>query len=250
MEKSIYTAVIIDDEKSARDVMQSQLEAFPEINVVDTADNGIDGSYIISKHQPDIAFVDIDMPGKTGVEILKEIHYVYHNIKVVFTTAHEEYAVQSIQYHPFGYLLKPIGDDKLKEVICHLKRDKHHVNNQQSHVVNGDSDKLKVSSKQEIRFIDFDEITHLTAEGNYTDLHLTSHEVINVSLQLGKLEEKLPEKHFLRINRSEVVNLKYVKVLKKKSRKLLLRANNSELTLKIASNRMKEINGYLKGELV
>lgn len=247
MEKSIYTAVIIDDEKSARDVLQSQLEAFPEINVVDTADNGIDGSYIISKHQPDIAFVDIDMPGKTGVEILKELHYVYNNIKIVFTTAHDEYAVQSIQYHPFAYLLKPISDDKLKEVICHLKRDKHHDNNQ-SHKVTHDAEKLKVSSKQEIRFIDYDEITYLSAEGNYTDVHLTNHEVINVSLQLGKLEEKLPEKHFLRINRSEVVNLKYVKVLKKKSRKLLLRANNSELTLKIASNRMKEINSYLKAE--
>lgn len=84
MEKSVYTAVIIDDEQSARDVLHSQLEAFPEVKVIDTADNGIDGYYIITKHQPDIASVDIDMPGKTGVEILKEIHNVYNNIKVVF----------------------------------------------------------------------------------------------------------------------------------------------------------------------
>lgn len=244
MKKDKYTAVIIDDEKDSINVLQKLLTNFNEISVVETANNGIDGEYLISKHQPDIAFVDIDMPGKNGVELLRDIHNVQNNTKVIFTTAHEEYAIDSIKYHPFGYLLKPVGLSQLKEVICHVNNDEKHIQ-ENNFSPDNNSNKLKVSSKQEVRFIDFDKIAYLRADGNYTDLKLTSRESLNVSLQLGVLEKKLPHERFIRINRSEIINIELIDKIKRNNKQLTISFSGEVEKFFISKSKAKEIEASI-----
>ncbi|MCF8338260.1 MAG: LytTR family DNA-binding domain-containing protein [Bacteroidales bacterium] len=243
-----YTAIIIDDEKGARDLLSDMLGDYPEIKVIGNAANGEEGLYLLSKYHPDIAFLDIDMPGKNGVEVLREMHHLYDDIKVIFTTAYEEYAVESIKYHPFGYMLKPLNPDKLHEIIFHVKSDDQH-HSQKSQKTDKLNDKLKVCSKEEVHFINFDDITHLSAEGNYTRISLTNRENVNVTAQLGKLEEKLPKNRFFKINRSEVVNINYIRGLRRKPRELLLQVDHTNLTFKVAANRIKELHNFMEGEV-
>lgn len=244
MKQDKYTAVIIDDEQDSIEVLQSLLTNFDEISVVDTADNGIDGEYLISKHQPDIAFVDIDMPGKNGVELLKDMHNVHNETKVIFTTAYESYAIESIKYHPFGYLLKPVGLSQLKEVICHIKNDEKHIHGNNL-IANNNSNKLKVSSKQEVRFIDFDKIAYLRADGNYTILKLTDQKSINVTLQLGIIEKKLPENKFLRINRSEIINVELIDKIQRKNKQLTISFSGEVEKFFISKSKAKEIEASI-----
>ncbi|MDZ7776457.1 MAG: LytTR family DNA-binding domain-containing protein [Bacteroidales bacterium] len=241
MEEQKYTAVVIDDEKDSQQMLIHLLKGFPEIDILETAENGIDGEYIITKHKPDLAFVDIDMPGKNGVEILKELHNLNLKTRVIFTTAHESYAVESISYHPFGYLLKPVSKEEVKKVLCHVKKDEQ--KDAKSH--DNANHKLRISSKKEIHFINYDEIAFLTAEGNYTRITLTNKEQVNVSLQISKVLEQLPTDHFFRINRSEVVNLKYVSRLKRKNKKLHISTKMYPVNIKVASNKIHELEGRL-----
>jgi len=245
MNKQTYSAVIVDDEKDARNMMENILQSYSEIDVIGTACDGKEGVYLINKLQPDVAFLDIDMPQKNGIHVMGELKELHNQTKIVLTTAYEQYAIESIKYHPFNYLLKPIDPEKLKECIIHLESDIN-INNHPPHQSSDNyKTKLKIKSKQGITLIDLSKIFYCKAEGNYTDLYLTDQTTINATLQIGMLEKQLPTNDFARINRSEIVNLNFIKQIHRKEKEIILDIYRRSLIFKVTHSKLKKIEDTL-----
>src|SRR5881275_3605743 len=113
-------AIIIDDERLARTELRKLLQEFPEIEIVDEASNAEEGIQKIENHNPDLVFLDIQMPGKTGFDLLSELD---HSPQVIFTTAYDEYALKAFEVNALDYLLKPVEPRRLADAVMKL----HHV---------------------------------------------------------------------------------------------------------------------------
>src|SRR5918997_2831372 len=123
-------AIIIDDERLARSELRKMLQDFPEIEVVDEASNAEEGVQKIESHNPDLIFLDIQMPGKTGFEMLADLDHAPH---VVFTTAYDEHALKAFEVNALDYLLKPVEPKRLADAIQKLhqqeEKEVYHNNN-------------------------------------------------------------------------------------------------------------------------
>src|SRR4030095_6973121 len=112
-------AIIIDDERLARTELRKLLQEFPEIEIVDEASNAEEGIHKIENHNPDLVFLDIQMPGKTGFDMLSELDHAPH---VIFTTAYDEYALKAFEVNALDYLLKPVEPRRLADAVEKLRK--------------------------------------------------------------------------------------------------------------------------------
>ena len=216
-----YTTLIIDDEKIARTRLRRLLEEFPEVfQVIGEAANGIEALEMIKSSKPDLIFLDIQMPGKTGFEILKELEIFP---LVVFCTAYEEYALKAFDTMALDYLVKPILPDRLALTVEKLKRvnGRFHKNQVEELIelmkVHTEPKKLisiPIRIGERVILIKPEKIAYLTADEKYVDLFTLDGKRYTTNFSLKKLEERLPA-NFKRIHRSIVVNADHIKEFRK-----------------------------------
>ncbi|MBL0134421.1 MAG: response regulator transcription factor [Chitinophagaceae bacterium] len=211
-------ALIIDDEPSAINTLRLMLERYvPEITDLHFTSNPEEALEIIQKTPPDILFLDIQMPLMNGFELLRKVPSI--NFKVIFTTAHDQYAIQAIRFSAFDYLLKPIDADELRGAInIYLQRNNTEQvhDDQYKNLLNN----ITATNKQEFRlaiptdngmyFYSPDEIIRLEGESNYTRLFFTDKKPLLVSKTLKEYDEILADHGFIRVHKSHLVNKKYV----------------------------------------
>ena len=202
---TLVRAVIVDDERLARSELRSMLEAHDTITVVGEANDVPSAAKLINRVAPDVVFLDIQMPGKSGFELLNEIDV---ECEVVFTTAFDEYAVRAFDVNAFDYLVKPIHPDRLALAITRLisgvKPDKTACRRLEN------SDTLLVRSGGRLRSVKVREIVLVRAEGDYTEVLTARGTSELVHKTMKEWEHRLPSGEFLRIHRSTIVNLRYV----------------------------------------
>src|SRR5688572_12832636 len=209
-------ALIIDDEVKARNVLQYYLQSFvteiTEIRQADGVDNALD---ILTVYQPDIVFLDVEMPHKNGFQFL--IEQKNPSFDVIFTTAYNQYAIQAIRFSALDYLLKPVDPDELKNAIQrHLEKrengaqKKELYDNLVSNIEKKDVKdfKIAVPSAEGVYFFTIDEILRLEADRSYTHIHLVKKRPFIASKTLKHFEEMLEEFHFIRTHKSHLVNPK------------------------------------------
>lgn len=225
-----FKAIIIEDEPLARERLLSLLETYEDqIEVVAEADNGIQALEKIKELKPDLIFLDIQMPGLNGFQVLRELNKDEIPL-VVFTTAYDEYALNAFETNAIDYLLKPIETDKLERAIEKLGKfhkeesydqaiDKlmtyiSKVNHGGSSTEKNDKYKrLQVKIGDEILFINLEDICYFKAEGKYSEINtFDEHHLSNYSF--SQLAEILPER-FVKVHRSFIVNLDRIIKLKK-----------------------------------
>lgn len=211
--------IIVDDENNASEFLEKMLQRyFPNkfyvCGLFETVDDAIIG---IETYQPDLVFLDIQMPNKNGFELFKEIKEV--NFEVIFTTAHSEYAIEAIKRSALDYLLKPINYIDLLGAVTRFeeKSKKHMQQNQLSILIenidSGDSahKKIAISTEMGIEFLKFNTIIYLEAQSNYTKFYLTYNSNIITAKTLKHFEEILPLNLFFRIHKSYLVNMNFIK---------------------------------------
>ena len=211
-------ALIIDDEAKARNVLQHYLASFvPEVTEVrqaDSVDNALD---LLELYQPDIVFLDVEMPHKNGFQFLTEVKDPCFD--VIFITAYNQYAIQAIRFSALDYLLKPVDPDELKTaVLRHIER-RENANQKKAlydNLVNNieKSDvkdfKIAVPSAEGVYFFTIDEILRLEADRSYTHIHLEKKRPFIASKTLKHFEEMLEEFNFIRTHKSHLVNPKHI----------------------------------------
>lgn len=203
-------AIIIDDERLARNELKKLLGEYPEIEVVDEAANVDEGIQKIELHNPDLIFLDIQMPGKTGFDLLRELN---RTPEVIFTTAYDEYALRAFEVNALDYLLKPIEPKRLADAIHKLEEEDAAEESETSTSVNksilSENDQVFVKDGERCWFVKLSEIRLFESVGNYAKVYFGPNKPL-ILKSLNALEERLDEKVFFRANRKHIVNLRMI----------------------------------------
>ncbi len=202
--------VLIDDERLARTELKKLLNDFPEIEIVAEAANADEGLERIEALNPDLIFLDIQMPGKTGFEMLAELNRVPY---VIFTTAYDEYALKAFEVNALDYLLKPIEPKRLADAIqkLHNAEEKDvqlHTENTNKSLLS-ENDQVFVKDGERCWFVKLSEIRLFESVGNYAKVYFGPNKPL-ILKSLNALEERLDEKVFFRANRKHIVNLRMI----------------------------------------
>jgi len=206
--------IIIDDERLARKELQNLLAKHPEIEVIGECANAEEARIMIEKKHPDLIFLDIQMPGKTGFELLDMLEYTP---KIIFVTAYDEYAIRAFEVNALDYLLKPVEDFRLDEAIKKLSKNEHSVSDDQSEreeeIVNEGKltldDQIFLKDGEKCWFVSLRDIRVFESEGNYVRVYFEKYKPL-ILKSLNNLEKRLDEREFFRINRKFIVNLKEI----------------------------------------
>ncbi len=203
-------AIIIDDERLARLELRKLLQDFPEVEVIDEAVNAEDALAKIESLQPDLIFLDIQMPGKTGFEMLAELDKAP---QVIFTTAHHEFALKAFEVNALDYLMKPVEPKRLADAIQKLQHPDNREPRGESEFVNNsilsEHDQVFVKDGERCWFVKLSEIRLFESVGNYAKVFFGANKPL-ILKSLNALEERLDEKVFFRANRKHIVNLRMI----------------------------------------
>jgi two-component system LytT family response regulator len=203
--------ILIDDERLARKELTSLLSDFKNIEIIDECSNAIEAKEKIEKLKPDLIFLDIQMPEKTGFDLLEELDYIPH---VVFVTAYNEYAIKAFEVNAFDYILKPIDPDRLKQTIDKIERLNSSKN--ESELTKkiksklGYNDQIFIKDGEKCWFVKLDEVRYFESEGNYVKVFFQEYKPL-ILRSLTNIETKLEEKLFFRTSRKHIVNMKWIK---------------------------------------
>lgn len=202
--------LIVDDEWLVRSELKTMLADYPEITFIGEAANVAQAIPLIQKNPPDVIFLDIQMPGASGFDLLDQVETA---ARIIFITAYDKYALRAFEVNALDYLLKPISKERLAKAVKKLS------SNEPAAVQPGKraayDDVIYVIVNGALKFIKLSLLKCITAEGNYSYIVYADKPRALVSKTLQEWEELLPEKHFVRIHRSAIVNFDYVEQVKK-----------------------------------
>lgn len=190
------TAIIVDDERNAREEIRKLLEGYAFIQIIGEAPNADDAKELIEQKRPDLLFLDIQMPEKSGFELLEELDKVP---QVIFTTAYDQYAVKAFEVSALDYLMKPIREERFAKAMEQIKNR-----------LSGPTDeRIFVKDRNQYHFISWAQVHLIESMDNYARLFFDDKNVFLKS-SLNILEEKLDSQAFFRVNRAQIVNLKFI----------------------------------------
>lgn len=200
-------AVIADDERLARQELKSMLATYPGIEIVGECADAKSAIETINSLRPDVVFLDIQMPGKTGFDVLEEITFVP---EVIFVTAHDEFALKAFEVNALDYLLKPVQGARLSDAIKKVSERvrENQVASEKANIL-GEGDQVFVKDGEKCWFVKLSDVRLFESEGNYVRLFFgTSRPLILRSLNY--LDERLNQKTFFRASRKHIINLQWV----------------------------------------
>lgn len=209
-------AIIIDDEHYCVEVLSTLLKKYcPEVTLVASCSSGEEGLKAIDAFQPDLVFLDVEMPRMNGFQLLESLPEI--NFDLVFTTSYDQYAIKAIRFSALDYLLKPIDREELQKAVNKAgKRQSSSINqqlqlllqkiNQPATRVN----KVAMPTMEGLQMINVADIISCASDSNYTILHLKDKQKLVVSRTLKEIEEILEEHSFVRVHHSYMVNLNEV----------------------------------------
>src|ERR1700712_1314861 len=203
-------AVIIDDERLARNELKKLLLEFPDIEIIAEAANANEGIEKIDSLNPDLIFLDIQMPGKTGFDMLAELDKAPD---VIFTTAYDDYALKAFEVNALDYLLKPVEPRRLADAIHKFSEVIQKETTGTGEFINrdklNDNDQVFVKDGERCWFVKLNEIRLFESVGNYAKVFFGPNKPL-ILKSLNALEERLDEKTFFRANRKHIVNLRLI----------------------------------------
>lgn len=198
-------ALIVDDERLARKELISLLGDFKNVEILGEAANADEAVEMIEQKKPDVIFLDIQMPGKTGFELLESLDKAP---KVVFTTAYDEYALKAFEFNALDYLLKPIHQERLRECIGKLSSEiKDTYNSSESKL--GLEDRVFVKDGERCWFVKLADVRLFESDGNYIKVYFDNNRPM-IHKSLNALDKKLDERSFFRASRKHIINLSWV----------------------------------------
>ncbi|WP_194774634.1 LytR/AlgR family response regulator transcription factor [Pararhodonellum marinum] len=202
-----YNAIIIDDEALAITELEVMLKNFPEISVIGKSERASEAVQLVNDLHPDLIFLDINMPGMNGFELLEELEEVP---EVIFVTAYDEHAIKAFEINALDYLLKPVNPARLAEAVKRLEKKSEKIREK------SESDRLSLDKRIFIKdgekcfFVPVADIFLLESEGNYVKVHFGDKKPL-LHKSLTYMENRLPSDVFFRANRQYMFNMNFVK---------------------------------------
>jgi len=236
-------AILIDDEPDCVRLLAHELAVHcPQIQVIGQTTSSEDGLRLIQVLQPDVVFLDIEMPRMNGFQLLEKLGAI--SFSLIFVTAYNEFAVKAFRFSALDYLLKPIDSQDLQEAVRKAER-QHRVdvrqidllrNQLQSHHV---SDKIAVPYQQGVIFLPISEVIYCESDSNYTKVIATQNRSFLLTRTLREVQEVLEERNFLRVHRQYVINLDHIKLFMKGEGAYLVMTN--DVSIPVARNQKEKL---------
>lgn len=198
--------IIVDDERLAREEFKSMLAKYPQIEIVGEFKNTIEAEEGLKTLKPDLMFIDIQMPGETGLEFLERIEGAP---RTIFVTAYDEFAVKAFKLNAYDYLLKPLDPERLQEVIERLEEENKVPDGVENISVLKTGDKILIKDGDKVWFIKIDDIRYFESDGNYVKVFFDKFHPLLLR-SLNNLNERIDPKLFFRANRKYLINLERV----------------------------------------
>lgn len=246
-------AVIIDDEKNSIITLTKLIEKYvPEVEIIATAQSVESGIDTIDSKQPELVFLDINMPDGDGFEVIENTNY--NDYDVVFTTAYDEYAIKAFEFSAVHYLLKPIRGKELKEAVKRyheLQKDldiktKANVLNENIH---SKLEKLILPTSNGLIIINLDDVIRCESSNNYTTFFLVNKDQIVVSKSINNYEQILQDSHFARVHNKHLINFKYIKKYVKGRGGYLIMENDTQVDVSEGKKKdfLNKLNDFARG---
>ena len=237
---NMIRTIIVDDEPSAVNVLALLLKkrCKDDVEVVATSTSPHEGKKLIEQHQPDLVFLDIEMPGMTGVDLLRS--FSNPTFRVVFVTAFDAYAVEAFKLSAVDYLLKPVEGDDIVRSVQKIKNDivrnqnlistqLQHLEKILMHNTSAAETKIGIGMADKIVFVNIPDILYCEASGSYTNVFLQDGTKMVASKSLGDFESQLSHNKFFRIHHSHLINLNRVKEFQRHDGGYVIMENNKQL---------------------
>lgn len=228
--------LIIDDENRTRELIAKMIDSFGfDVVTIPEGENVQSGIQAIEKHDPDIVFLDIQMPDGTGFDVIRSI--ADKHFEVIFITAHEEFAIKAIKFSALDYLLKPVDTTELKAALekalssLDEKKEGAQFDALQSNINPNEKRRLVLKTQESVHVVELDEIIRCEADRNYTSFYLNGGKKILVSKTLKEYETLLSSHNFLRVQQSHLININYVDRYDKKNGGAVVMKDGSEVPL-------------------
>ena len=199
------TAIIVEDSRLARNELKDLLKEIPEVEIIAEAENADIAFELINSKSPDLIFLDIQLPGKDGFQLLEMLENVP---MVVFTTAFDEFAIKSFEYNTLDYLLKPINPKRLSQAIEKVKQKLSEKTEKQDKKLDLD-DQIFIKDGEKCWMVKISEIYLFEVEGNYTKVFFRNEKAV-LTRSLNIIEKKLPQEKYFRANRNTIFNINYI----------------------------------------
>lgn len=203
--------LLIDDERLARKELKNLLAGFEQVEIIGECQNADEAKEMIETLNPDLIFLDIQMPGKSGFDLLEELEYVP---KVIFVTAYDEYAIKAFEVNAFDYLLKPVEPQRLESSLDRIEKEIEeeeatlHTTGASRKVLN-QSDQIFLKDGERCWLVKLSDVRLFESEGNYVRVYFNQSKPL-VLKSLNNLEDRLNPAEFFRVNRKYIVNLKWI----------------------------------------
>lgn len=236
--------LIVDDEERARDLLERLLARIPGIEIAAKAASADEAVEMVIATAPDLVFLDIQMPGKSGFQLVDYMKKYMLNATVIFVTAHAEFAIDAIRIPAFDYLLKPVMMEQLNETILRFKAEKWRFRENRPDILSEPGNKggkLKFNTRTGYVVVLPDEIMYCEADVNYTTFHFGNGNREVVTVNLGRVEEMLAPWPFYRISRSVLINTAFLIKADRQLKKCFLVKGNEKIWLDIPLNHIREL---------
>lgn len=238
--------MVVEDEQEALELLSGLLEATGMATVVAATTDPSEAVGLISMHDPDMLFLDIRMPGMSGFDILSEMKALKSTKPhVVFTTAHDEYAIKAFDYAAFDYLLKPIDPERLHETLERFLKHGRKGMDERSEALFENEKILVFRGVSGVTFIDTDDVVFITADGNYSTFQFITGRTETVTALLGAIEGHLG-KQFFRTGRSCIINISYLARIDTRQQQCLFIKGEKEFRCEISREKIKVLTDYMK----
>ncbi len=211
------SAIIVDDEVHQQELLSNMLTTFPDVEIKHICSSVDEGIAKIAEHQPDLVFLDVMLPPKTGFDLLSSVSTI--NFDIIFTTSYEQFALQALKLSAVDYLLKPYGisdltsalhkfetKKELKQSLNHIQTLLHNVNNNTSGLT-----KIALPTMKGFVFVVINTIIRCEADNVYTTIYFTDNSTVVISRSIKECEQLLSHYNFFRAHNSHLINMQHVK---------------------------------------
>jgi len=248
----MLNAIIIDDEPDCVKLLALQLKMYcPQVQVMAECIDSEEGLQKIKALQPDIVFLDIEMPVMNGFQLLENAGNI--NFHIVFVTAYDKFAIKAFRFSALDYLLKPIDAKDLVSAVEKASHkqlpEKQQLNLLKQHLHADDKsfpDKIALPYQNGVMFTEISSIVYCESDNNYTKFHLTTNQQCMISKTLGDIQEVLEERNFLRVHRQYLVNLNHIKKYVRGEGNYLVMSNDANIPVaRNQKERLVERFGWL-----
>jgi two-component system, LytTR family, response regulator len=242
----LFSALVIDDDPSARNILEKFLETDGRVNVLHGLESVVNAIEIIEKQEPDVIFLDINMPYEDGLHFATRLRQAGNNFILIFCTGFKNYALEAFELRPFDFLVKPFGIDEIKRVTDKIVSELSKRNIRSNKIWSEEKlGKYKFKVSNGFVFLKPTEILYFRCAGNFSELLTTSGEMFKVQLNISMIYEYLNSPQFFKVSRSAIVNIDYIISFEKKNRSCCVKSGSVECEFILTSKGMNELEDLL-----